>query len=256
MKFSIIINTHNQSKFINDCIKSCKNQNFLDYEILIVDTSVRPLNVNQTKNLKYFHIKEKFKKYPVMNQMYQIEYGLKKSKGDFICLLDGDDKFERSKLKKMYDTIKNQKNILIQDVPIIFSKNRRENKKIKKYKNNLFFRKTFIEWPQVFGTSTISCNRKILELFFKKGKPFEWKYLAIDVKLILFVFFFYKIKSNLNEITLKRIHENNLDNNFSNLFSKYFWKRRKMQHDYRYFLTKKNFYNLDYCLTKFVNFFL
>ena len=37
MKFSIIINTHNQSSFIGECINSCINQDFQDYEIIIVD---------------------------------------------------------------------------------------------------------------------------------------------------------------------------------------------------------------------------
>ncbi len=43
MNFSIIINTHNQSKFIYECIKSCENQTFSDYEIIVVDTSKKAL---------------------------------------------------------------------------------------------------------------------------------------------------------------------------------------------------------------------
>ena len=40
MDFSIIINTHyDQSKFLNECIKSCLNQNYSSYEIIVVDTS-------------------------------------------------------------------------------------------------------------------------------------------------------------------------------------------------------------------------
>ena len=39
MKFSILINTHNQKQFLNKAIYSCVNQKFKDYEIIIVDTS-------------------------------------------------------------------------------------------------------------------------------------------------------------------------------------------------------------------------
>ena len=39
MRFSIIINTHNQSAFIGDCIKSCINQKYSNFEIIITDTS-------------------------------------------------------------------------------------------------------------------------------------------------------------------------------------------------------------------------
>ena len=93
MDFSIIINTHNQSKFLGECIKSCINQNYLNYEIIIVDTSKKPSKDKHIKNkkIKYFHLKENSRKFPVLNQMYQIRYGLKKSKGKYICLLDGDD---------------------------------------------------------------------------------------------------------------------------------------------------------------------
>ena len=60
MDFSIIINTHNQSKFLGECIKSCINQNYLNYEIIIVDTSKKPSQDKhiQNKKIKYFHLKE------------------------------------------------------------------------------------------------------------------------------------------------------------------------------------------------------
>ena len=50
MDFSIIINTHDQSKFLNECIKSCLNQNYSSYEIIVVDTSKRP-SKDKYKNL-------------------------------------------------------------------------------------------------------------------------------------------------------------------------------------------------------------
>ena len=84
MKFSIIINTHNQSKFLSECINSCINQNFFNYEIIVVDTSTQPKigSYINNKKVRYFHIKEKTKRFPVMNQMYQIMYGLKNLKVD------------------------------------------------------------------------------------------------------------------------------------------------------------------------------
>ena len=91
--------------------------------------------------------------------MHQIEFGFKKSKGRFICLLDGDDKFSNLKLSKI-SRILGQTNIqIIQDIPILFSKNFYKESKIKKYKKNIFFQKLFVSWPQIFGTSTISCSR-------------------------------------------------------------------------------------------------
>ena len=45
MKFSIIINTHNQEKLLNDCIKSCLNQEYSNYEIIVIDTSTKLLKI-------------------------------------------------------------------------------------------------------------------------------------------------------------------------------------------------------------------
>ena len=255
MDFSIIINNHNQSKYLGECIKTCLNQNYLNYEVIVVDTSSRPSKdkYKNIKKLRYFHIKEKFKRLPVLNQMYQIEFGLKKSKGRFICLLDGDDKFSNLKLYKISKIFKQTNIKIIQDIPILFSKDFYKKSKIKKYKENIFFQKLFVAWPQIFGTSTISCSREILEEFFKKGKPFNWGFLAIDVKLILYSWNNFIYMNKYKGITLKRLHKKNLDKNFSNFISRSFWFRRKMQIEYDYFLNGKVTFNLDYVLTKIIN---
>ena len=258
MDFSIIINTHNQSKYLDECIKTCLNQNYSSYEIIIVDTSKRPSKntYKNTKKLKYFHIKEKFKKFPVLNQMHQIQYGFSKSKGKYICLLDGDDKFSNLKLNNLSKIFGQTKNKIVQDVPYLFSNTFKKKSKIKFYKNNIFFKKILVSWPQIFGTSTISCSREILDKFFKKGKPFCWNYLAIDIKLILFAHTQFDLIALKKGLTMKRIHGNNLDKTFSNLISTSFWKRRKMQIEYNFFLKKKNDFNIDYIFTKIINLIL
>ena len=253
MKFSIIINTHNQSSFIGECINSCLNQDFQDYEIIITDTSIEKINKEyiKSKKINYFHLK-KISKYPVMDQMKQVLFGLNKSSGKYVCLLDGDDKFSKKKLKKLSNIFKNEKIYINQDCPVIFSKNRKlEQSKIKNYKNNNIFKKTIVDWPRVYGTSTITVERKILKLFFKKTTPFKWKYLAIDVQLILFCAYFFKIENKLSKITFKRKHERNLDTNFSNLITKAYWVRRKMQLDLNFSYRKKNTYNFDFFITNF-----
>ncbi len=243
MKFSIIINTHNQSSFIGECINSCINQDFQDYEIIITDTSDQKINKKyiKSKKIKYFHIKKNLKD-PVMDQMNQVLFGLNKSSGKYICLLDGDDKFSKKKLKQLSYILKDEKIDINQDLPTIFSKNGKiEQTKIKNYKNNDIFKKTLIDWPQIYGTSTITVKKKILKLFFKKTKPFKWKYLAIDVQLILFCYNFFNVQNKLNKITFKRKHEKNLDETFSNLTTKAYWIRRKMQLDLNFSIKKKKY---------------
>ena len=97
MIFSIIVNTHNQYKTINRCIKSCLSQNFKKkYEIIIIDTSEKRMNSKQikSKKIRYFHYKT-FSKFPELNQLKKIYLGFRKSKGKWICFMDGDDYFKK-----------------------------------------------------------------------------------------------------------------------------------------------------------------
>ena len=75
--------------------------------------------------------------------MYQIQYGFFKSKGKYICLLDGDDKFSNLKLNNLSKVFGQTKNKIVQDVPSLFSNTFKKKGKIKLYKNNIFFKKIF-----------------------------------------------------------------------------------------------------------------
>ena len=123
MKFSILINTHNQKQFLNKAIYSCVNQKFKDYEIIIVDTSDKKnLKVPRRKNIKYFFKKNKFIQ-AELNQMYKVKYGFKKSKGKYIILMDGDDKFSSKKLKFLNKLTEKKKIFFNQDIPNLYFQN-------------------------------------------------------------------------------------------------------------------------------------
>ena len=118
MKFSIIINTHNQKKYLKDAIKTCLKQNFKNYEILKTKIfflkliSWNPLIwadfIKNKKNLKYYYIKQMYSQ-PELNQLDKIFFGLKKSIGDYIVLMDGDDKFSKEKLYYLNKLIEKKK---------------------------------------------------------------------------------------------------------------------------------------------------
>ena len=259
MKFSILINCHNQSKFIDDCILSCMNQKYHNFEVIVIDSSTKKLNYKKFRignKLKYFHISSN-SKYPEMNQMNKVLFGLKKAAGDYICLLDADDKFSDQKLKNLFRFLNKYKVKLVQDVPLIFENKNKFNKLIiKKLKKNILFRKILIPWPQIFGTSSITIKASLLKEFFIKANPFKWTLLAIDVQLIIFCKLNYNISEGLENITFKRKHGSNLGDKYLNIFSKIFWKRRLCQHKFYFFLKKKKDYSLDYFVTFLVNKFL
>ena len=261
MKFSILINTHNQEKYLNIAIISCLNQDFKDYEIIVCDTSDKKnhTKINKLtfqKKLKYFHLISKYKQ-PEQNQMYKILFGLKKSKGEFICLMDGDDFFNKKKLLKL-NKLTNKKNIFFnQDNPKLIKNNLLIRKKIRKkiYKNNFLFNILVNDWPQIYGTSSILIKRKILEKFFKTSRPFKWKYLAIDAQLAIFCKINFKIKEYFENKKKKNIHTKNLGNKYLNVLKKNFWLRRSMQHKYYAFIKKENKINIDFIFTMIISYF-
>jgi len=256
MLSSILIVADYKEKYIKETIKSCLNQTYKKIEILVGYSYLR--NIEQIKKvflsnkLKFFQIKKKYY-YPTQDQIYKIKYLLRKSKGKYIFLLDGDDLF----LKEKLTYILNNKNInkkLVQDNFILQKNNIKKIILKKKYKNSLIFRKFFNNWPQKICTSTISLPRKLIEDFFKNNQTFLWKTLAIDVQLIIYYYLKNKFYSTEKVLTIKNEHEKNLDNKFSNILSKIYWKRRYEQHEYYYNLTNKK--SLEYYICFVINFFI
>jgi glycosyltransferase involved in cell wall biosynthesis len=265
MKFSILINTHNQEDYLDKAILSCVNQDFKDYEIIVCDTSDQKNNIKlkkiiSNKKVHYYHWLSK-RKQPEQNQMDKILFGFKKSKGDFICLMDGDDFFKRNKLSRLKKILNKKKISFNQDNPIIIRNKLIDIKsiKIKKYKENYLFNLFINEWPQIYGTSSIVVKKEVLKMFFKKAKPFNWKHLAIDVQLALFCKINFKISSNLQNLTKKNMHNNNLGEEYLKgyyLLIKKFWIRRFMQHKYYFFLRKEYKFSLDFLFTAVVYYLL
>jgi glycosyltransferase involved in cell wall biosynthesis len=256
MKFSILINTHDQRDYLLRCINSCLNQSYNGkYEIIICDTSSESnediIRKIKKKNLFYYH-KKKFSKFPVIDQLFKIHYAFKKSKGQFILLLDGDDFFDKNKLDFVSKVI-NRQEIVYHDLPIYYFEKiaLKKNSTIIFVKKLLFYKKFINNWPIVYGTSCLFFNREILKSFFSLKKIFNFNYLAIDIMIAIFSQKFYKYNIISKRITYKSIQDYNLDNKYNNIFSEIFWLRRKQQLDYEKYLGSNNM-NVNYILTSFI----
>lgn len=256
MEFSIIINTHNQPKFIKRCILSCKNQNFdkKKYEIIIVDTSDNK-NLNPYKNLRNIKIMylKKISKLPCVNQFQAIKKAFENSNGKIICLIDGDDFFSNDKLTYIYRNFKNKK-FINQDIPKIYYEDKKQKISQKKnfLKKKILFKKIINNWPDVFGTSCLSIDALNLKMFLKKYDNFKYPYLAIDTLLVNYAKYIKKFYEKGNDLTYKSLHNQNLDTSFSNKFTMKYWKRRIQQHQFN--RSKfKNYINLDLIITKIIN---
>ena len=96
--FSVIITTHNSKNYVDKTIKSVINQNFNDYEIILVDDcskdgTVELVKKNYKNKIKIFSTKKNFGG-PAKSR----NIGINKSKGDWISFLDGDDYWFQNRL--------------------------------------------------------------------------------------------------------------------------------------------------------------
>lgn len=88
-KVSVIIVTYNREKYLKSAIKSVLNQNFQDFELIIVDDG----STDETKKLIEEIPSSKIKYYykPHTNAPDSRNYGINKASGEFIVWLDSDD---------------------------------------------------------------------------------------------------------------------------------------------------------------------
>tara|TARA_B100000925_G_C21981074_1_gene462350 strand:- start:192 stop:1181 length:990 start_codon:yes stop_codon:yes gene_type:complete len=90
-KVSIIIPVFNLENFILNCLKSCFNQSYKNLEVIIVNDGSEDKTLTVIEN--YINDKSIFNVYTIENSgaAYARDFGFKKSSGEYIFFLDGDD---------------------------------------------------------------------------------------------------------------------------------------------------------------------
>ena len=241
IKFTIIITAEKKEKYILGTIKSCLEQSLIKkFSIIVVYSK---LNNEKLVKSRFSHLKNLlFLKCPLKttsptnDQLYKIEMATKFLKDEWVLLLDGDDLFSNKKLITLQNLNLNKDRVYLHDHKVITGKTLNNSTSHKKYKKLFLYKFLFNDWPEKINTSSILLSSKALKTFYKKTNPYRWKYLAIDVQLVLY-FYYRKKFVFLNEIlTLKRENINNLDKKYSNYFSKIYWLRRLEQHN----MTERN----------------
>ena len=105
---SILITNYNKSKFLKKTINSLKINSYKNYEIILFDdasTDDSLVKLKEFRNIKLIKNRKKKYKSSALNQINGIIECFKKSKGNFICLLDGDDFFSKNKLSFIHKTL-------------------------------------------------------------------------------------------------------------------------------------------------------
>ena len=104
MKVSIIIPVYNVENYLSKCLDSVVNQNFNDYEIIIIDdgstdnSSKIILDYQKKFPSKIVSIKKQNEGQAVARNI-----GIQKARGVYIMFVDSDDYIDENTLKKCYD---------------------------------------------------------------------------------------------------------------------------------------------------------
>lgn len=127
MKISIVIPSYNRGHRIIECIESVLNQSYCNKEIILIDNNsnddTKSIVINKYPEVKYFfEIKQ--------GVGHARNLGIEKSTGDWIHILDSDNKFSsKNSLEHLVSLIKENKN----NCDVILTSNVNENKKFISY---------------------------------------------------------------------------------------------------------------------------
>ena len=151
----------------------------------------------------------------------------------------------------------------IKDEKILFLDNYENNKnnikqenKVYEFKKSNLYKAIINAWPKGVCTSCIALNRDLLNEFFEKIKIKKFNYLAIDILLTIYCDIKYQIIKPTKTFTKKYYLKNSVDSYYVGFFNIYYWFRRSEQHDFYTYINKNIKLNLDFIVTKIINFLL
>tara|TARA_E500000178_G_C16994053_1_gene742276 strand:+ start:1044 stop:1808 length:765 start_codon:yes stop_codon:yes gene_type:complete len=178
-KVSILITSFNAEKTIERSLKSSLNQDFIDYEIVVVDDgstdgSQKIIKKFKNKKIKKFLLKKNIGRTKALN------YGLNRCNSKYIAILDSDDTSTKNRLNKQFIFLEKNKSI---DLVCSFYKLKRFNTKLQiiSFPNlNLFKEK--LRYTNLVAHSSVMYRKNAV----KKNKIYNNKFLyAQDYEMIL-----------------------------------------------------------------------
>ncbi len=110
VEVSVIIPTYNRASFLKEAIESVLNQEYSNYELIIIDDG----SIDNTKEIiKLFEGKLKYYYQPHKGVSPARNAGLKLAQGNFIAFLDSDDLWKKEKLKVQMEFMKSHPEIKV-----------------------------------------------------------------------------------------------------------------------------------------------
>ena len=114
IKISIVMPLFNpRHDHLNECINSLLDQDFKDFELIVVDDSYK--NVDNNKLFKSFPNErlQYFRNENPLGLQASLNFGIKNAKGKFIARMDGDDISQKDRLLKQINFLEENPHISI-----------------------------------------------------------------------------------------------------------------------------------------------
>jgi glycosyltransferase involved in cell wall biosynthesis len=113
-EFSIIIPTYNRYKLLKKCLNSVLNQNYKEFEIIIVDNYSSDESEAYIRSMQKIYNNIKYYRYLNNNIVAASRnYGVSNANGKYVCFLDSDDTWHSNKLEAVNKKLYNKKYDLI-----------------------------------------------------------------------------------------------------------------------------------------------
>lgn len=163
--FSIVIPTFNQSNFLKEALNSVFNQDFKNFEVIVIDNYSSDETNKIIRTYKKKIIYKKIKNNGVIAKSRNL--GIKKSRGKWIAFLDSDDLWSKKKLHKVYNYLKKKRetDVICNNEWTIYDKSSKT--KIKSFgpSSSEFYKKILL-----YGNRNSTSASVVKSSFLKKNK--------------------------------------------------------------------------------------
>lgn len=244
---SVIIPTYNRENVILESVQSVLNQTYKNIEVIVVDDNsndgtheiIKKINDNR---LRYYRLDRNF------GANYARNFGIKKSKGNYIAFQDSDDIWYNTKLEKQIFLL----NSLPSEYAMVFCSLKKDYGKdriIPVKKNKIYDGYLFkeLKFQNFISTQTILCEKSAIDKIggFDNSLPAlqDWDFVLKISKL-------YKI-AHLKEVLVDlRISKNSITKNHSRVLDAMYLLFDKYNNDLSKTELKKWYYNASFNAVK------
>lgn len=151
--FSIIIPTYNRANLIAATLQTVLQQDFADFEVLVVDDGSTDDTTLVVQNLFGHHEKLRYLQKKNEERSIARNYGLQQAKGKFAVFFDSDDFMHPDHLSSLYEVIQKQPNLNFFACKYVFSsKGVISYNAIKDIPEGVYDYHILLDYGSIFGT--------------------------------------------------------------------------------------------------------